>query len=187
MIKKALTFLRTELNSYLYLKYEEPSILTLSNLLTDDGKSENFKLGLTLVNIEEERKLKSQSPYRQTEDGKKYLSNPEIKLNLFLLFTANYTNYEDSLDALSSVIQFFENQHVFTPSNYPSLEAPLERLILDLYTMSFEQQNNLWGSLSARYLPSVLYRMRLIAFNPESNNLEAPTTDRLDANLGGRG
>lgn len=185
VIKKSLTFLKNQLNEYLYLKYEEPSIVSLTHLLNSEGKAEDYKLGLTLVNVEEERKLKSQSPYREGLDGKKYVANPDIKLNLFLLFTANHSNYEDGLEALSSVIQFFENNHVFTPEQYPSMEAPLERLILDLYTMSFEQQNNLWGSLSARYLPSVLYRMRLIAFNPESLEQEMPTTGQLNANLGG--
>jgi len=40
-------------------------------------------------------------------------------------------------------------------------------LILDLMTLSYQDLNNLWGILGSRYLPSVMYKMRLISINED--------------------
>ena len=43
----------------------------------------------------------------------------------------------------------------------------VDELILDLMTLSYQDLNNLWGILGSRYLPSVMYKLRLISINED--------------------
>ena len=91
-------------------------------------------------------------------------------LNSCILFSATTTNsYENALIYLSRLIRFFQSKNVFTP--YNSATVPISnpydemtdfKLILDLYSPSFEEQNHFWGTLGGKQYPSVLYQMRLL-------------------------
>ncbi|MEK6749767.1 MAG: DUF4255 domain-containing protein [Pseudomonadota bacterium] len=123
-------------------------------------------LVLTLVNLEEEQTLKNGNTF--TRDGASVnYHNPSLHLNLLLLFTANYRNYETALKRLSQVISFFQGKRHFTPNNSPGVSGaaawPDEfSLALDLLSLSFEEINHLWGSLGGRQLPFIAYRGRLV-------------------------
>jgi len=95
--------------------------------------------------------------------------SPEIWMNVFILFGANKSAYIDSLNYISRVIGFFQKHHVFTPSmlndmvgGAVTVKLPgVEKLIFDLSSLSFEELNQLWGILGGKYIPSVLYKMRM--------------------------
>ena len=177
MIDKALRFLTDELNAYLDLQNGVSSggdpIIVLSNV--SDNVSGGLaipinKLGVSLINIEEEKVFKEQQTNFRNADGEFEQYNPEIKLNLYMLVSANFESengddkYEQGLKQLSRVISFFQGKNVFTPDNSPALDASLKKLVVELYSYSFEQQYNFWTVLGAKYLPSVLYKVRLLAF-----------------------
>jgi hypothetical protein len=166
MIEKALLFLENQVNGYLKKISGFDNKLSLSNITNNEGKTIIKDLGLTLVNIEEETIGKTQTTYKKDSNDKTYIVNPEIKLNLYLLFTANFgdndTGYRESLKFLSYVISFFQAKNVFNHQNSPDLDENIERLALSLYSVPFEQQNYLWGSIGAKYLPSVMYKARVI-------------------------
>jgi hypothetical protein len=120
---------------------------------------------LTLVNIEEDRISKSQENYLR-KDNKLVYGRPKIYLNLYLLFSVNMS-YTESLKRLSLIIQFFQYQNVFTPLTSPSLPTGIDELILDLHTVSMQDMNNIWVILGSKYLPSVMYKMRLITISED--------------------
>lgn len=176
MIDKALKFLTDEMNAYLDLQNGsnagEP-LIVLTNVADDSGSGWAIppqKLGVSLINIEEEKIFKDQQTNFRNENGEFEQYNPEIKLNLYVLVCANFVStdgddkYEQGLKQLSRIISFFQGKYVFTPDNSPTLEPALKKLIVELYSYSFEQQYNFWTILGAKYLPSVLYKVRLIAF-----------------------
>jgi hypothetical protein len=166
MIHKALIFLRDQTNMYLKKVTGFDQKLTLSNLTDDSGKTIIKDLGLSLVNVEEEVIGKAQIPYRQMSDDNVYLANPPLNLNLYLLITANFGDtesaYQESLKFLSYVIRFFQAKNVFNHINTPDLDENIEKLIMELYSIPFEKQNYIWGSLGAKYLPSVMYKARIV-------------------------
>jgi hypothetical protein len=177
MIDKALRFLTDEMNTYLDLQNGVSSggdpIIVLSNV--SDNVSGGLaiplnKLGVSLINIEEEKVFKEQQTNYRNADGEFEQYNPEIKLNLYMLVCANFESengddkYEQGLKQLSRVISFFQGKNVFTPDNSPGIDPVLKKLIVELYSYSFEQQYNFWTVLGAKYLPSVLYKVRLLAF-----------------------
>ena len=186
MIRETLSFLRDQINSYLKNKLEIPqNMVVLDNVISQSGELNATELGLSLINIEEEKIHKTQSPYKIAGNGTVNLVNPEIKLNLYLLFIANFGtgNYEDALGALSHVIRFFQGRQVFTRQNAPTLNEHIEKLIIELVTLSFEQQNHLWGFIGAKYIPSVLYKVRLLSMADEATLQEVHTLSGINTNL----
>lgn len=166
MIESVVKTLKDELVVYLDLVagLEDPAtnIVEISHLFGSTGEAIPKELGITLVNIEEDRINKANNPYVKTADGFNKV-NPEIKLNLFLLFTANFEkNYTEALKFISYVIRFFQSKSVFTSENTPGLDPEIQKIIAELHPMSFEQQNYLWGMIGGKYLPSVLYKLRLL-------------------------
>lgn len=163
MINEAFSFLLAEINSYLKLKTGETDSLVVTPLTNDTGEILPAKLGLTLVSVEEERTSQPQPRLTPGPMGNLEKSNPQVKLNLHLLFSANFVDhYSEALKHLSHIITFFQRQNVFTRQSHPALDAGIEKLILEMLTLSLEQQNNLWASLGAKYRPSVVYKMRML-------------------------
>ena len=179
MINTSLTFLTNELNEYLKLKTGTPdtdrifltSVATESSGVVIPEKS----LGLSLINIEEERVYKDQRTTRKNQDGTVDYFNPEINLNLYILISANFQDnttdssddYVEGLKQLSLIISYFQAKNVFTPENSPSmvtLAPDIVRLIVELYSYSFEQLYNFWTVVGTKYLPSVLYKTSLLTF-----------------------
>lgn len=124
------------------------------------------RIVLSLVNVHEEAAFKNLPNYERNGTDTRYRNAP-VHMNLFLLFSANYDIYENALIRLSQVIEFFQGKNTFTfhdsplPEFIDDEEVADLKLILDLYTLSFEQINYLWGSLGGKQVPSVLYKMRL--------------------------
>lgn len=177
MIDNVLKFTAGEVNKYVIRKIDpalDPSItkwVELGNVTTvingeEDAGDLKGKAILTLVNIEEDKVSKLPNNISRKNDLIEY-RNPKMFLNLYCLFSVSNKDYEKGLEQLSYIIQFFQNKNVITqkdnPSANPALDAGVDKIIFDLVTLSFEQLNHLWGILGAKYLPSVLYKMRLIA------------------------
>jgi Pvc16 N-terminal domain len=178
MIDLALTFLNTQLDNYLRAKLDPSStspFIQLANIAWNDsdtsgggnGNNASASAFITLVNVEEDRISKRPEPTRRLTDNTIVYENPTIYLNLFLLFSVNLSSYPESLKRLSYIIQYFQYKNVFTTLNSPGLPDGIDKLILDLSTLSFQDMNNLWGILGSKYLPSVMYKLRLIKISEE--------------------
>ncbi len=180
MIHTSLAFLTNELNEHLKLRTGTPTVdrVFLTSVATESSGVviPDKSLGVSLINIEEERIYKDQRSSILNNEGNVEYLNPEIKLNLYLLISANFQdNSEDStsedyvegLKQLSFVISYFQAKNVFTPDNSPSLadyDSNIQRLVVELYSYSFEQLYNFWSVVGTKYLPSVLYKVRLLTF-----------------------
>jgi len=181
MIYDSVKLIKEQLAKYIELNngLEDEVVLGNIGMLEADGSELDEKVVVSLVNIEEERALKNSRALRRSQDGVEY-KNPPVHLNLYLLFSANYSNgptsYEKALQKLSLVIQFFQKKHVFTVQN-ASTESALDsvfdpekngiRVIVNMYTTTFEQLNHLWGSLGGKQVPSILYRCWLVQIQDE--------------------
>jgi hypothetical protein len=178
MIDKTLDFIRAQLNAYLQAKLsllptEDAIILSNVSQLNEtepnssgEGKDPQNAF-ISLINIEEDRISKSPENFIRASDGSIVYKNPKVFLNLYILFAANLSTYTESLKRVSFIIQFFQYQNVFTPLNSPTIPAGIDELILDMITLSYQDLNNLWGILGSRYLPSVMYKCRLITINED--------------------
>ncbi|MFV0605076.1 MAG: DUF4255 domain-containing protein [Niabella sp.] len=174
MIQEALKFLVDELNQYFSLKLgaTTESRVVLGNIARafdneGGGSSNNAIMGkavLSLVNVEEDKVSKVHENYVKTINGIKY-KNPPVLVNLYVLFSVNRTDYNDCLKWLSLVIQYFQHRSVFTGDAYPSMNPGIQKMMIELVSMSFEQVNHLWGTLGGKYIPSVLYKIRQLTID----------------------
>ena len=172
MVDKALLFLRDQVNDYLLSITGESEKLVVGNVVNQSGELTASELGLSLLNIQEERVNKSQTPYTGGPRGYSALINPEIKLNLYVLFTANFgANYDEALKFICHVITFLQGKNVFTRENAPDLDPGIEKLIVDLVSPTFEEQNRIWTTLGAKYIPSAVYKIRMLVVQ-QGNFLE---------------
>jgi hypothetical protein len=175
MINEAVKFLTDEVNKYLDIKlgHTTDNRLVPGNIArafdSDAGGVTNTLSGkaiVSLINLEEDRLSKLQDPFVKIDNRVVY-KNPAVPLNMYLLFAVNLQKYDESLNLLGYIIRFFQNQFVFTTETNPTLDPKIGKLIADLYTLSFEQVNHLWGTLGGKYLPSVLYKIRLVTVDEE--------------------
>lgn len=185
MIDATFLFLKNQLKAYLKLKKNAEEKVHISNLTDNTGKTISKELTLTLVNIDEERLLRNQNLYQETEEGTFAKVNPEINLNLYCLITSNFgdkeTDYEESLKFLSLAASFFQARNVFNHATAPNLDIGIRQLIVELQNLSFEEQNNLWSFMGASYLPSLLYKIKMITLKEAETLMEAPPV--TEANL----
>jgi hypothetical protein len=185
-----------ELNEFIKIKdpanFGDLDIVTISNLVDQDGHlafttgGDNqtvHRIVITLVNVEEERTMKDQNYFKKSPDDNIQNLNPEIKINLHILFTAYSTTYETALLILGYVIGFFQTKNIFDKSNTPTLDGETDKIITELITLTYEQTNHLWGYLGAKYMPSVLYRFRMLRIQEDQKKAEGPPIQIINENL----
>ena len=187
MIDDAMLFLRQHLSSALKSLSGAPPDDAGDELVVfvDDAKMDcvTFKPGaisVLLVNIEQETTLREPDLYsRVSTNGVSESVQPEIRINLYVLFVAQFTQYEQSLKYLSRIVQHFQTHRVFDQKNAPELSQRIDRLALELITLPFSEQNEIWNALRTAYRPSVLYKVRMIVFRDESPAHREPTTETV--------
>lgn len=172
MINEALQFLRGNLEKFISEgRVNAEPLLVLANPWSnnDSNKNSSFLNSISLINIEEEKIFKSQIPTMvRTENGQFYKKEPDLKLNLYILICAYNKNYEDGLKFISKVVSYFQINNVFQQDDNPNeLPKSIEKLVVELHTATFEQQNQIWASLSTGYLPSVIYKVRMLIVENE--------------------
>jgi hypothetical protein len=168
MIYQSLLFLAEQLNGYLQQVDSNWSInyVKLKNVahLTEEEIKGLDNVLITLVNISEEFTMKNNPNYVRNGNDINYRNAP-LNLNLYVLFAACVANsYEKSLISLSNIVTYFQGKNTFTKQNSPTTKTDMGdfRLILDVYSPTFEQANYLWSTLGGKQFPYVLYRVRLI-------------------------
>ena len=199
MIYATLSFLRAQVNSFITMKDPLNTAGALSNsvVLTNIVDQENklfFSSGdyvfMTLINNEEETVGKVQLPFLKTPDDKLHVLNPEIKLNLYIQFAGYSDNkesgpaaYERALLLLEQVVYYFQYRNLFTGSQYPDLaKNGIEKLIMEPVSLTFEQLNHLWATLGAKYMPSVIYKCRMLTFRETVVSPEQPVIKEISTN-----
>lgn len=167
MIDKALNVLKNEVKAFIMSKADERTgeeKVHLTAITDDQGKLAIplDSVGLSLINIEEDRITKAQLPHIIKNQERPAYTNPSINLNLYIIFAANFKNYPESLKFISYIISCFQAKMVFTPIDTPDLAPCIEKLIVELNTQTPEQQHFIWGIIGSGYLPSVVYKVRMI-------------------------
>ncbi|WP_321206645.1 DUF4255 domain-containing protein [Tolypothrix tenuis] len=143
----------------------------------------NGHVVMSLVNLQEETTLKNSSYYR-LENNRTIYQNPPIHLNLFILFSALHNKYDTALRLLSRVVEFFQSQTEISFKATPGTGIGSRdiRIVPDLYSLSFEQLNHLWGSLGGKQVPFVLYRARLVAVEAQKRQAESEVITGISIN-----
>lgn len=188
-----------ELDQYIKSVVSEPEPTTREVILGNIATSElgggnnsllNNKVVMGLVNLAEEGSLKNKTNNFRV-GSEYYEQHAPVYINLYLLFTANFSAdaYDKAINRLFRVIEFFQGRKVFnlkkairsSESNTLLDNANADVFLeMDLHTLSFEQLNDLWGSLGGKQLPFVLYRARLLPIQMERTTGRAGAITEID-------
>lgn len=165
MIDRAIAQIAAQLNEYLKGRIgTSEDMVVVSNLLGPDGSpapNVNNRVILFLTSIEKGA-VSQRAPEAR---GGAFSGAQPLFLNLYMMVAANFTgaNYTEALKFLSLAIAFFHRQPVLDHGNSPDLDERISKLVLDIENTPPQAMSNIWGVLGGRYLPSVLYRVRMIA------------------------
>lgn len=193
MIYETLQILKEQLENY-FIEIGLGKIIVLENIAlwesgSDDSARINDKVVMSLLKLEEETTLKN-SPHYKLNDTKTEYKNPPVHLNLYLLISANCDTYDKSLRSISKIIEFFQGKKVFTSANtvYDRTNVSFDvldyfKFNLEIYTPTFEELNNIWGTLGGRQMPSVIYKVQLIQIERDKKLAESEVITHIGGTL----
>lgn len=126
-----------------------------------DGQENEEDITITLLRIEEETSRKPQSVYHYVKEDDKLIkkANPDVCLNLYILIVSHAHDYETALLEISKVIYWM--------NSFQSKDC-----IVELQTLTAEQNNSLWQTLGIEIKPAVVYKVRMVTISAET--LEKP-------------
>lgn len=170
MIHAAVSHIANQLNQFLKRSFDlGEDVVVMSNILEQDGTpASNIanKLVVFLVNVERDAVAARQQGGGITLNGS-IASNPPLFLNLYVMVAANFNsgNYPEALKFLSNAVSFFQRQRMFDHQSTPDLDRRINQLVLDVEDLNIQDLSSLWGVLSGKYLPSILYKVRMVTFD----------------------
>lgn len=130
---------------------------------------------ITLLNITEDVSAKIPYVYHQHPDRRISKQNPPMVLDLNIMISAFFKEYDEGLKAISRVIQKLANTNKFKTDNM--------EYTIGMYNISMEQNNNLWQALSTNVLPNVIYKIRYVSVVPEVDENKDVSGEVVEINI----
>lgn len=170
MIKESLKYVSNELDDFLRRKYNsQESRVQLGSILDQSGsipEENKNKVLLTLVNLEHETATNTTLNGR-TSNGQFSEYHPPLSFNMNILFSGLFNQYEESLKFISDTIYFFQAKPIFNAQNSPGLDERVLQLTLEVLKMDSNATYNLWSSMGAKYVPSIVFKVRMLTFQAD--------------------
>lgn len=166
MIYEVLQTLTDNLNVYFRTKLKiQEDKAELSAIVNQDGtialQSEN-KVLVTLLNIERE-------PFSASGAN---IGRQKLSLNIIVIFSCHFSNsnYSEAIRFLDLIITYFEENYTLEAYN---IYDGNNKIKIEIETFNLDKVQNIWSTIGAKYLPSVIYKLRMIVV--DSNNISAFT------------
>jgi hypothetical protein len=149
---------------FLLRRYDKQDIKTVLGPMLDASgnvpKENKNKVILSITNFTQEKN----SQYVPRIPSAAEDINPQniaLSYTINVLVTAGHDDYLTSLDILSTAHYFFQAKSLFTPPNSPGLPAHIQKVSIEAITLNYQEMESLWTMLGLRYMPSVLYKVRI--------------------------
>ncbi|NEP40715.1 MAG: DUF4255 domain-containing protein, partial [Okeania sp. SIO2H7] len=116
MIEYVISFLKNKLNNYIRVKTGSQGfeVVFIQERNQKEISFQDNAITTLLVNLEEDYTFRSGAAYeRMPHGGVNAPNNPNLYLNLYVLFAANFTDYSQSLKFLSLIIKYFQSHRLF--------------------------------------------------------------------------
>lgn len=169
MIDLALGTIAQQLNESLQRTFGvREDMAVLAHIVEQDGRvgtQSESRLVMSLVNIERETAAQREPRAARNPLGPSAVTPEPVYLTLSVLFAAHFdsAHYDEALKLISATVGFFQSRPVLDHRNTPGLDRRIDRLALDIVNLSLSELSNLWSIVGGKYLPSVLYRVRMVA------------------------
>ena len=190
MLHHAMGHITAALNGYLKGQFDLPEdVAVISGILDQDGSVASQihnKLVVSLVNIEKDPLPSTFTRHSALETGLTTVGFPPLHLNAYVLISAHYPggNYMEGLKFISHAALFFQGNPIYTHANAPDLYEGIEKIVMDMENLHLRDMSSLWSVLSGRYLPSILYKMRMITMDAGGVTKQVSSTKGVDNTSG---
>jgi hypothetical protein len=161
MIYEVLQTLTDNLNIYFRTKLKiQEDKAELSAIVNQDGsialQSEN-KVLVTLLNIERE-------PFSASGQ---IVGRQKLSLNLLVIFSCHFSNsnYSEGIRFLDLIITYFEENYTLEAQN---IYDGNNKIKIEIETYNIDKVHNIWATIGAKYLPSVVYKLRMLIVDSNS-------------------
>ncbi|AUP79074.1 Pvc16 family protein [Flavivirga eckloniae] len=182
------------------------TVIDITNIATlndgDDFLVSKSPIVLSIVNIEEDKTQKNQSVYLKDTNNQTTISrykHPTQHLIVSLLFSSynkDLSKYLDGIEKLKTIIDYFQQHKSFYYKNddselitYDTFLTKTEvekedyyKLTMEFVSLSMEQLNQMWSYLGSKYMPSVLFKMRLCMIQ-STNTVQDRVIKKVAINL----
>jgi hypothetical protein len=189
MIDTAISHIAKDVNQHLMRSFElNEDVVVVSNILEQDGTVAthvNNKIVVSLVNIEKETVALSRPRVTNASGMRDTVSNAPIHVNLYLMFASYFSgsNYQEGLKFISNTINYLQGKNVFDQNNTPGLDKNISKLVMDIHNLDMNDLSNLWSILSGKYLPSILYKVRMVAVDTSAVKDQVPFVIRQETKM----
>lgn len=174
MIHQVVPIIVGELNDFFQHRFDTAEDkVVMGNITNQDGsiaiEGEN-KVVVSLINIEKD------GSNQFAGQGHASGTNPPVHINLYLMFGAyfNTHNYIEALKFVSGVVGFFQGKPTFNHHNTPMFPNDATQVRMEIVNIDFRELSNLWATLGAKYIPSVIYRLRTLNMDEDNISDEYP-------------
>jgi len=180
MIYQALRHISSQLNQFLIRSMTlSEDIVVVSNLTDHSGTATSNvknKIVVFLVNIEKDTIPLQGGQGINSGASRAISSSPPLYLNLYVMIIANFSgsSYSEGLKFISGAISYFQKQSVFDHHSTPDLDPRIDKLILELQNVKFQDLSNLWSQIGGKYLPSVMYKIRMLTVDDRDVKAQLP-------------
>lgn len=167
MIYQTLAFVSDQLNAFLQQHFpSDTNRVVVADVAQSSASLTNGtenKIIVSLINIERDATATRTMPAQLRDSDKIATTNPTLNLNLDVMIASRFDDhYGDGLKLLSSVIGFFQARRQFTRQDTPSLPKGLDKLTVEWVDVTNQSAHNMWTAFGGRYLPSVVYKLRML-------------------------
>ena len=175
MIHHVLAVITDQLNEFIRNELNLAEDMVVMNSIVDIKGNMNMQVDnrvcLFLLRIDEERLLKSGG--FQSNAG----MSPPLHINLHIGIAANFPdpNYKEALRYISLVLEFFQGRYVFDRSNTPALSGNIDKLRFEMVNLEYSELNNLWSLIGGKYIPSLIYKIKMLTFNQSMIREDVPS------------
>jgi hypothetical protein len=102
------------------------------------------------------------------------------------MFAANFQKYDVALKYLSLVLTYFQSHPAFTTDNQPALDPRIGKLTVELQSLTYEQLNQIWAFIGGKLLPSIVYKVRMVALQDETPKAVQPPITQIKSDIRSR-
>ncbi len=181
MIGNTMQFIAKQLNNELLRKLKLPAgqkKVIVSSILHPDGsmavKDKNV-IVLTLINIIEDSAAKNIKVSSGGTEASSLSSSPPIFLQLDIMISAYFeeTANIEGMNVLFMIIQYLQDNPLWSHHSFSGLPSGMDKINFQMVSLDFQQLYHLWSTMGVNYMPSALYRMKMItlAGDPLSTNI----------------